>query len=186
MTNEFAHHTAAATFLTVPRRGMVVGAKLAAAACLGGLFWLVATFASGVVTPFYLHSQHVSAALTGWIVVRSVLLSFLAFVMWALFGLGLGTVVRHQVAAVVGGILIYVGSDAGVQLIAHLIYNVYHHGWLLSASVIAPAVASNVMITPGQAFRHAPPQWAGLAVLAGYCLIITASGMRLTRSRDVT
>jgi ABC-2 type transport system permease protein len=186
MTNEFAHHTAAATFLTVPRRGMVVVAKLAAAACLGGLFWFAATFLSAVVTPFYLHSQHVSATLTGWIVLRSVLLNLLAFVMWAIFGLGLGTVVRSQVAAVVGGILIYLGSDAGVQLIIHLIYNVYHHGWLLGVPVIAPAVASNVMITPGRAFLHAPPQWAGLVVLAGYCLVITASGIRLTRSRDVT
>jgi ABC-2 type transport system permease protein len=186
MTNEFAHHTAAATFVTVPRRGLVVGAKVAAAACVGGLFWLVGTFVSAVVTPFYLHSQHVSAALTGWIVIRSVLLSLLAFVLWAVFGLGLGTVVRSQVAAVVGGILIYVGSDAGVQLIIHLIYNVYHHAWLLSASVIAPAVASNVMITPGRAFPDAPPQWAGLAVLAGYCVVITTYGLRLTRSRDVT
>jgi ABC-type transport system involved in multi-copper enzyme maturation permease subunit len=186
MTNEFAHHTAATTFLTVPRRGMVVGAKLAAAACLGGLFWLIATFLSGLVTPFYLHSQDVSAALTGRIVVRSVLLSLLAFVMWAIFGLGLGIVVRSQVAAVVAGILIYAGSDGGVQLIIHLIYNVYQHSWLPGVAVIAPAVASNVMITPGQAFPHAPPQWAGLAVLAGYCLIITASGIRLTRSRDVT
>lgn len=59
-----------------------------------------------MVTPFYLRSQHVSAALIGWIVVRSVLLSLLSFVLWAMFGVSLGTTVRSQVAAVVGGILI--------------------------------------------------------------------------------
>ena len=70
MTNEFAHQTATATFMTVPRRESVVMAKLTAAACLGALCWLVATVINGVVTPFYLDGQHVSTSLTDWIVVR--------------------------------------------------------------------------------------------------------------------
>ena len=96
MTNEFAHQTALATFMTVPRRTAVIMAKLAAAACFGALFWLAATVINGVTTPLYLHSQHVSTALTGWIVVHSVLLNLLAFVIWGVFGLGLGTLIRSR------------------------------------------------------------------------------------------
>jgi hypothetical protein len=185
MTNEFAHQTATATFLTVPRRAAVIGAKLAAAGCLGALFWLVSTVINGVVTPFYLHSQHVSTALAGWTVVRSVLLNLLAFVIWAVFGLGLGAVIRGQVASVVAGIAVYLVGFAVVQLIFHLVYQVYRQGWVLGAPVIAPAVASNVMITPGRAFPHAPPQWAGLAIMVGYALALAAAGIILTRRRDM-
>ena len=186
VTNEFAHQTATATFMTDPRRTTVIMAKLTAAACFGALFWLVSTVINGVTTPFYLHSQHVSTALTGWIVVRSVLLNLLAFVIWAIFGLGLGTLVRSQIAAVVTGVAAYLGGFAAVELIFHGIYYVYRHGWILGAPVIAPAVASNVMITPGRAFPHAPPQWAGLVIMVGYALVLTATGVALTRRRDVT
>ncbi len=42
------------------------------------------------------------------------------------------------------------------------------------------------MITPGRAFPHAPPQWAGLVIMLGYVLALTAPGVALTRRRDVT
>ena len=186
MTNEFAHQTATATFLTVPRRALVIMAKLTAAACFGALFWLISTVINGITTPLYLHSQHVSTAMTGWIVVRSVLLNLIAFVIWAIFGLGLGTLIRSQVTAVVAGVAVYLGGFAAVELIFHGIYYFYRQGWVLGGPVIAPAVASNVMITPGRAFPHAPPQWAGLGIMVGYALLLTAAGIALTRHRDVT
>lgn len=186
VTNEFAHQTATATFLTTPRRTAVIVAKLAAAACFGALFWLVSTVIDAAVTPIYLHSQHASISVTGWIVVRSALLSLLAFAIWAIVGLALGTLVRSQVASIITGMAIYLPGYAAVEIIFHLIYNVYHHGWVLGAPVIAPTVASLVMITPGRAFAHAPPQWAGLVVMAGYALLLPAIGVALTRRRDVT
>ena len=186
LTNEFAHQTATATFMTVPCRAAVIMAKLAAAACCGALFWLVSTTINGVTTPIYLYSQHLSTPLTGPIVIRSVLLNLLTFVIWAIFGLGLGALIRSQVASLVTGIAIYLGGFAAVELVFHVIYNLSHQGWVLGAAVIAPAVASNVMITPGRAFPHAPPQWAGLIVMVGYALVLTRAGIALTRRRDVT
>ena len=185
VTNEFAYQTATATFLAVPRRTAVIMAKLAAAACFGALFWLVATVLDGVVTAFYLHSQHVSTPLTGWTVVRSVLLNLLAFVLWAVFGLGLGTLIRSQVGSIIAGIVVYLGGLAAAELLFHAIYYFYREGWVLGAPVIAPSVAANVMITPGRAFPHAPPQWAGLAIMVGYALVLTAGGIVLTLRRDV-
>jgi len=166
VTNEFAYQTATATFLAVPRRTAVIMAKLAAAACFGALFWLVATVLDGVVTPFFLHSQHVSTPLTGWTVVRSVLL-------------------RSQVGSIIAGFAVYLGGLAAMELLFHAIYYFYRAGWVLGGPVIAPSVAANVMITPGQAFPHAPPQWAGLAIMVGYALVLTAGGIVLTLRRDV-
>jgi hypothetical protein len=161
-------------------------AKLAAAACFGALFWLASTVINLGVTPAYLHSQRVGVSLTSWIVIRSVSLNLLAFVIWAVFGLGLGAVIRSQLGSVLAGLAIYLVGFAAVELIFHLIYNFYRHGWVLGAPVIAPAVASLVMITPGRAFPHAPPQWAGLAVMAGYALVFAVIGIVVTCRRDVT
>lgn len=77
-------------------------------------------------------------------------------------------------------------GSAAVELVFHVTYDLSHQGWVLGAAVIAPAVASTVMITPGRAFRHAPPQWAGLIVMVGYALVLTTAGIALTRRRDVT
>jgi len=186
VTNESAHQTATATFLACPRRTTVIAAKLAAAVLFGALFWLASTVIDAVVTPLYLHAQHVSISLTSWIVVRSVLLSLLAFVIWAIFGTGLGTLINSQIAAVIAGLASYLAGYLVVEIIFQLIYLVYRHGWILGAPVIAPAVATRVMITPGRAFPHAPPQWAGLAVMIGYAAVFGAIGIVLTKRRDVT
>jgi ABC-type transport system involved in multi-copper enzyme maturation permease subunit len=186
VTNEFFHQTATATFMVNPHRTAVIMAKLAAATAFGVLFWLVSTVIDAVVTPIFVSSQHVSISLGDWIVVRSVLLNLLAFGMWAIFGLGLGTLIRSQIGSVVTGTTVYLIGFAAVVIIFQLIYNLYPHTWILRMPVISPAVASLVMTTPGRAFEHAPPQWVGLLVMIGYAVVAGGLGIWLTRRRDVT
>ena len=184
VTSEFANQTAAVTFVTVPRRTTVIMAKVAAAACCGALFWLVGTVIAAVTTPLFLYSQHVSTSLAGWLVARSVLLNLLAFVAWGVFGLGLGAALRSQMASVIAAMVVYAGSFAAI-LVFTVLYNLFHQGWMLGAPVIAPAVASEVMITSGQAFPYAPPGWVGGVILIGYTVALVAGGIALTRRRDV-
>jgi ABC-2 type transport system permease protein len=186
ITSEFAHQTATATFLTTPRRTAVIVAKLGAAAFVGALLWLVSTVIDLAVTPVYLHAQHVSIALAQWALVRSVLLNLLEFILWAILGLGLGAIVRSQIGSALTGLAVYLAGLAAVQIIFHLIYDLYPHGWVLGAPVIAPAVASTIMITPGQAFPHAPPQWTGLIVMAAYALALSITAIAVTSRRDIT
>ena len=184
VTSEFANQTAAVTFVTVPRRVTVIRAKVAAAACSGALFWLVGTVMAAVSTPLFLYSQHVSTSLAGWTVARSVALNLVAFVAWGVFGLGLGAVLRSQMASVVAALGVYAGSF-GAILVFTLLDNLFHQSWLLGAPVIAPAVASEVMITSGQAFPHAPPGWVGGVIMIGYTVALVAGGIALTNRRDV-
>lgn len=184
VTSEFAGQTAAVTFVTVPRRATVIGAKLTASACSGALFWLVGTVLAAVATPLFLYSQHVSTALSGWTVVRPVLLNLLAFAAWGVFGLGLGAVLRSQMASVIAAIAVYAGSY-GTFLVFSLLDNLFHQGWMLAAPVIGPAVASQVMTASGAAFPNAPPAWVGGIILAGYVVAVTGAGFALTRRRDV-
>jgi ABC-2 type transport system permease protein len=184
VTSEFANQTAAVTFVTVPRRVTVIRAKVAAAACCGALFWLVGTAMAAVATPLFLYTQHVSASLAGWAVTRSVLLNLLAFVTWAVFGLGLGAVLRSQGASLVAAVGVYAGSF-GAETLFTLLYNLFHQSWLLGAPVIAPTLAYTVMIMSGQAFPYAPPGWVGGVILIGYTVALVAGGIALTKRRDV-
>jgi ABC-2 type transport system permease protein len=184
VTSEFASQTAAVTFVTVPRRATVIWAKVTAAACCGALFWLVGTVLDAVATPPFLYSQHVSTSLAGWIVARSVLLNLVAFAAWGVFGLGLGAVLRNQMAAVIGAIVVYAGSF-GAETAFTLLYNLFHQNWLLAAPVIAPALAYTVMIMSGQAFPDAPSGWVGAVIMFGYTAALVAGGIALTKRRDV-
>jgi ABC-2 type transport system permease protein len=184
VTSEFANQTAAVTFVTVPHRTTVIKAKVAAAACCGALFWLVGTVIAAAATPLFLYTQHISTSLAGWTVARSVLLNLVAFVAWGVFGLGLGAVLRSQMASVVAAIGVYAGSFGAIVVFTAL-YNLFHQGWMLGAPVIAPAVASEVMITSGQAFPYAPPGWVGGVIMIGYTVALVAGGVVLTKRRDV-
>jgi len=144
----------------------------------------VGTVIAGVATPLFLYTQHVSTSLAGWTVTRSVLLNLLAFVAWGVFGLGLGAVLRSQLASVVAAVVVYAGSF-GAMPVFTLLYNLFHQGWLLGAPVIAPAVASQVMITSGPAFPSAPPAWVGGIIMIGYTVALVAGGIALTKRRDV-
>jgi ABC-2 type transport system permease protein len=186
VTNEFFHQTATTTFMTSPHRSSVLLGKAVAAIVFGGLFWLMATVIDLIVTPIYLNSQHVSVSLTQWTVVRSVLLNLLGFAVWAVFGLGLGTLIRSQIGSVVTGIVLYLLGSISIAIIFNLIHNAYQHDWVLSAQVVAPAIASALMINPGQVFEHQPPHWVGGVVLFGYALVTGAIGLMLTRRRDIS
>lgn len=184
VTSEFANQTAAVTFVTVPRRATVIKAKVAAAACCGALFWLVGAVLAVVATPLFLYTQHISTSLAGWTVARSVLLNLLALVAWGIFGLGLGAVLRNQMASVIGAIVVY-GGSFGAEIVFTLLYNLFHRDWLLAGPVIAPAVASEVMVTSGPAFPYAPPWWVGGVILIGYTVALVAGGITVTKQRDV-
>jgi ABC-type transport system involved in multi-copper enzyme maturation permease subunit len=186
ITNEFFHQTATTTFMTSPHRTTVVLAKAVAAILFGGLFWLVATVLDLIATPIYLNSQHVSVSITQWTVIQSVLLNLLAFAVWAIFGMGLGTLIRSQIGSVVTGMALYLLGTAAVVILFNILHNLIHGDWVLTAQVIAPAIASGVMITPGQAFPHAPPQWVGGAVLIGYAVVTGFVGILIMRRRDIS
>jgi ABC-2 type transport system permease protein len=185
-TSEYQARTVTSTFLAEPRRSRVVLAKVIVCGLFGAAFWAIATVLDGAATPLFLAAEHLPAsAFRSPAVVRAVLMGLLAYVLWALFGLGLGAVVRNQVVAAVAAIGIYAGGVVVVDLIIHLLYDAFHASWLLSLLVLAPAEASNAMIAAGKAFPDAPPWWAGGLVLAGYGVALTVAGGISIRRSDI-
>ena len=122
MTNEFFHLTATTTFLVTPRRESVILAKFGAAV---------------VVAPGRLGVHHgaqpdlrrrsswtrcdLGSQLGEPAVWRAIGLNALAFVLWAVLGVGVGVLIRSQLAATLILSIVYVVGTQAVGLIFFLL-----------------------------------------------------------------
>jgi ABC-2 type transport system permease protein len=184
VTNEYFHQTATATFLVTPQRTRVIAGKLtatvvsAAVLCIGTMVLCVI---AGVI---FLQIDGESFALTDPAVVRALLLNLLAYAIWAVFGVGFGTLIRSQLAAVIVALALYLIASQVAAGIISLISFLTHADWVMKLTVIIPSVASSLMITGGDIPGN-PPQWLGAVVLVAYAVGAGTIGTLLTRRRDI-
>ena len=111
MSSEFHHHTAIATFLAAPKRIHVLTAKLVTAAIWGAAFNFVAT-GIGMATGAYALTFFKSAAAPhSYIFVNYLLASLLIGAVCSVVGVGVGTLIRNQNAAVSVGLVWFLVLD---------------------------------------------------------------------------
>ena len=105
MTNEFRHGTAVGTFLVTPKRSTVLVAKLIAAAIAGLVVqifsFLIATSAGVIALGFFEPHAPVTSELL-WKIFRA---SVLSGIVLGIVGVGLGALVKNQIAAVTGAVI---------------------------------------------------------------------------------
>jgi ABC-type transport system involved in multi-copper enzyme maturation permease subunit len=188
VTNEFYHQTATATFLVEPRRTKVIVSKLLAAIGFGVGYWLVTTALDVGFGAWYFSWEGVSNGLGHWPVTRGLLLNLLAYVLWAILGVGIGVLLRSQIGATITATLLYtVGTYLviGVLSLVHALW--IKSNWVLQIAVLAPSVASLHMIS-GLRLGEVPdpPRWVGAVVLVGYAVLAGTIGTLLTRRRDIS
>lgn len=183
VTGEFFHQTVTTTFLTTPRRSPVVLAKLAATACLALIFWLGTTSGNLLAGMAILEQVGVGAQWSG-AVWEAVALNGLAYLLWAFFGVGLGTLIRSQIGATVTGILLYLGGTIGALTVLALAASRFGD-WVNNLQLLVPSLASALMTT-GVDIPGEPPRWAGAAVLIGYGLLSGLLGILIMRRRDIS
>ena len=187
ITNEYHHQTATTTFLTTPHRTAVVLAKFAAGMLASAFFWLLTTVIDLIAGSIYFSAEGFGNPLSNWDVIRAILINLLVFALWAVFGVGLGVLIRSQLGATITAALLYV---VGTQL-AQLVFFLIHQYWIkkdgvYTAMVIVPAVASQVAVSPTKTFVQSPAEWVGAAVLIGYGLVMGLIGTAIMRKRDIT
>lgn len=185
VTSEYHHQTATTTFLLTPRRASVVGAKLITAVIVAGLFWLLSTLLSLITGAVFLASEGYGTQLGYWDVVRAVLLNLAVYAVWAVFGIGLGALIRHQLAATVTVTVLYLAGTAASSIFELINTYVIQQDWVLSAEVVIPSVASAVMTSPVKTFTESPPEWVGAVVLTAYGVIASLVGTTILRRRDI-
>jgi ABC-type transport system involved in multi-copper enzyme maturation permease subunit len=184
VTNEFFHQTATTTFLVTPRRESVVLAKLVASALLGLVFWLITTVGNLIAAPFILRSMDVGSQLGEGAIWRAIGLNALAFVLWAVLGVGFGVLIRSQIGATVTLALVYVVGTFGASLIFTLLASKVAD-WFSKVEVLVPTTASALMIS-GTELPGNPPRWVGAVVLIGYATIAGVLGTVITKRRDIS
>jgi ABC-2 type transport system permease protein len=195
VTNEFQHQTATTTFLSTPKRSRVVIAKIAAISAIAALFWAVTTTIDLVIGSLVFVDAGVHNALGDPQVIRAIVINLLAYVLWAILGVGVGLLIRNQTAAVVVAAALYLAGSPLGRVLFYVLFITFKADWAIQAQVILPSVASEVMTSadaPGSissdlsdTLLSQPPWWVGALILTGWGAVSAIVGNAATQSRDI-
>jgi ABC-2 type transport system permease protein len=184
VTSEFFHLTATTTFLVTPRREAVILAKFGAAIIVGLLVWVIVTVLDLLLVPVIMDALNIGSQIGEGAVWRAIGLNALAFLLWAVLGVGLGVLIRSQLAAtLILGIVYTIGTSV-FQVIFALLSN-YVAKWFDNLQVLVPTTASQLMLS-GTDLPGSPPRWVGAVVLIGYALVAGVLGTLITKRRDIS
>lgn len=191
MGQEFRHKTVSNTFLAGPRRHQVVLAKVSA---------LIVILVVNAVA-------HIAGALVGGgillmtageslfpdvaAIAQTFALMALILIVWGLIGLGLGTLISNQVAALFIGIAFALIVE---PIVAFAL--TFFDGWDVLAKFFPSQATTATLslyngVNPGvaEAMGAGGDQltwWGGTLTLLAYAAIMTLIGLWLTRRRDIT
>lgn len=186
VTTEFRHQTLTPTFLATPKRGMVLWAKLAAGVVIGAMYGVIAIVSAalpsaGVLAGFGLDTELGSG--DTWALFARTLL---ALVLWTLVGIGVGTLVRNQVVAIVLVLAFTQFLEPLLRLAGGFVE------WLAEITRFLPGAASDALLgasiynVMGAGGGESLEWWHGGIVLLAYALILLLIGHIATWTRDVT
>jgi ABC-type transport system involved in multi-copper enzyme maturation permease subunit len=179
MTAEHRYQTATPTFLATPRRARVVLGKAASHLMVGAAYGVVAVLTALVTGGAVVLVRGYDLGLGADGLWRAVLLAVLGVAVWTLVGIGIGTLIRNQVAA----ILVAVAFTFLVEpLVSIGLYALDRD----SIARFLPGSASTAMTSPPSALGDLLPWWAGALVLLGYAAVFAGIGVLLSVRRDVT
>ena len=187
VTGEYRHKTITTTLVLTPVRTRVLGAKVIATAVWAVLLALLSLVAVAVVAlPWNAALGGVTSQVTdqAGAVVPGLLASA---ILLSLFGLGFGTLVKNQVAAIlltIGGTLIL---ESILIALARAIFH-YNLNWLPNGA--GAALAGDIARGFGGGGRgagfHLLTWWQGGLVMLAWGLVPLALGYFTTFRRDVT
>jgi len=186
VTSEFRHRTLTQTFLVTPNRGTVLGAKFVSqlgwGAALGVVGFLAAVGAGAAALSIWGLDTALDTSDTWALIGRGIL----AMALWAAIGVGIGSVVPNQVAAIV----IVIAFTQFVEPILRLVASLSD----VTAQVakFLPGAASDALV--GASFYTIAAGgsgvgldwWQGGIVLAALAVVLALIGGATTWRRDVT
>jgi ABC-type transport system involved in multi-copper enzyme maturation permease subunit len=184
-SGEFRHTSATLTYLAMPDRRQVLAAKAVAAACVGAIYGLAAGITSTAVGLGFVAADgdHVTlgaAALVGHVAGASVGAALLAAL-----GVGIGSLVRAQLAGVIGIFVwcMVIESILGGTFTAIRPYLPY-----TAATTLGGAKLGGGAFGPGYSIssEQALPFLAAAAVIAAIGTAVSLIAARTTVRHDVT
>jgi ABC-2 type transport system permease protein len=189
ITSEYRHQTISATFLSTPKRWIVLVSKTVAVVLIGAIYAVVhaASSVAGGVAVLEL-AKSTETLLGEPEVLQSLGIGVLAFIVWTLLGFGFGMLIRNQIAAV----LIAVGAAFLLQIAVNIIFAVLD--WTTAAKYLPGNLTTGMLVTSDPTNGTADPAtqpyfdhwWVSALVLSGYAVGLAVIGSILTSRRDVT
>ncbi len=176
ITGEIRHGTIRPTFLATPRRGRVIAAKVSASALAGIAVGLLAAALTAGVEAAGLGARGIHIELDMGEYAQLLAGAALAAALFAAIGVGVGGLVRNQVAAVVG-LCVWLLFIEPILLGDVPAAGKFAPG--ASAGAIAGAIQTQIADT-----LVAPA--LGALLLAAYAAIASAAGSIATERRDVS
>ena len=181
ITGEYRHLTVTPTFLSVPRRGTVVTAKLLTYLVTGLIIGALCIAATIAIAAPWLSAKGFSIDLGSESTIRIIIGGIIASGIYGVVGVGLGALLRNQVAAVVG-LVIYLFV---VEPILSAIPKVQEAYPYLPGGAASALVQTSDPNAQGTGYELLDP-WVGGIVLLAYGLLFAILGSLLTVRRDVT
>ena len=187
VTSEYRHRTAAVTFLFAPSRWQVLAAKLVAYGAAGLAYGLILAGSAAAALFTVTAGRGIPLGLPDATVLALLARIGLAMVVYLLIGVGVGALLRNQVAAlcVVIGYL-YLGEPLLMMIPgANVLYPVLPGGAtaaLTDFTYLADAMSQEV----GSAAVRLLPPAAGALVLTAYALVASLIAVILPMRRDLT
>lgn len=189
MTGEFRHKTITPTFLFEPRRSTVLVAKLAVNLGIGLVYGIVGTLGAIAGSAPFLATLGDGLYLGNSEVLGNIAFSVLALAIWAVIGVGLGTLLTNQVAAIVVILaftqfvepILRIGLAAGGE--AADIAALSQAATFLPGAAAEALAGSSLYAASGLDLLS---RWAGALVLIAYAAVFALIGRFTTLSRDVT
>jgi hypothetical protein len=170
ITGEVRHGTIRPTFLATPQRRRVIGAKAVTSMVGGLLFGLIATGLSAAVGVALLSARGLTIHLHGGDYAQLIAGGAAAAALWAAIGLGVGAILRNQVAAIVA---IFVW----VQIVENLLVDS-----VPSVSRFMPGALGQAITGQRTGTLHTPA--LGALLLALYAAGAVTVGTLATTRRD--
>jgi hypothetical protein len=172
-TQEYRHRTATPTFLTEPRRGHVITAKVLAYALVAVPFALTIMAVDVIVVTIYAGARGAAPSFSADNL-QTLASSGLVLVVYTVIGVGVGALLRNQVGAIVASLVYLFVVESIVQSI----------GVLQGAYKWLPGGAAQAITSDFQAPDLLEP-WQGGLLLLGYGLLAAVLGTFLAVRRDV-
>ena len=186
VTGEYRYQTFTPTYLTEPRRDIVVAGKTIGQFLTGLLFGIVTVLVAIGVGAALLSILGHGTGLGDGDVQRALALSPVALGLWAVIGVGLGALIRNQIAAIV----VIISFNQLVDPILRLALGAMNAE---GAVKFLPTSAGEAMAGGGLGSLIATGTdtgmlawWGGALVLVGYGVVFVALGWLLTLRGDVS